>query len=108
MWFTERVASRIASVGTGKGRSVTVRVTGRPEVGSTLQCRLDNNTGWTIATTSQVWVRNGALIPKANGRTYVVRGQDAGKNLTCRATVTFSPALNQMGAQSKIRTISHR
>ena len=107
MWFTERVASRISSVGTGKGRSVMARVAGRAEVGSTLRCKLTNESGWAAAATSRVWFRNGLVIPGATRRSYVVRDQDAGQNLTCRVAVTFSPALNQMGAKTKPRPIGY-
>ena len=101
MWFTELDSSRIASIGTGVGPLVTASVTGKARVGSTLICRTVNAADWSVASTSRVWLRNSRVIHGATGRSYVVRGKDSGKNISCRAGVTFSPALNQMGARAK-------
>ena len=106
MWFTERIASRIASIGTRRGTLVTASVIGRAAVGSTLRCAAVNDSGWTVASTSRTWLRNGAGIPGATGQSYVVKGSDAGKRIACRAALTFSPALNQLAAQSNPRLVA--
>jgi len=107
MWFTERIASRIAFVDTGRGTLVSALVTGRATVGSRLTCTATNVSGWTVASTSRTWLRNGAKIRGATGRSYVVKGADAGKRLACRIAFTFSPALSQMGSQSKSMLIGN-
>jgi hypothetical protein len=101
MWFTERNASRIAYIGTGRGTLVTAAITGRAAVGSTLKCNRLNDTEWTVASTSRVWLRNSKVISGATGRSYTVRSKDSGKNISCRVAVTFKPAFNQMGARAK-------
>ena len=79
---------------------------GRAVVGSTLRCAAVNDSGWTVASTSRTWLRNGAEIPGATGKSYVVKGSDAGKRIACRAALTFSPALNQLAAQSNPRLVA--
>jgi len=77
---------------------VTAFFIGRAVVGSTLRCAAVNDSGWTVASTSRTWLRNGAEIPGATGQSYVVKGSDARKRIECRAALTFSPALNQRAA----------
>ena len=101
IWFTEADASRIAYIGTGRGTLVTAAITGRAAVGSTLKCKRLNDTEWTVASTSRVWLRNGKVISGATGLSYTVRSKDSGKNISCRVAVTFKPAFNQMGARAK-------
>lgn len=101
MWFTELDASRIAAVGTGRGPLLSGSVVGNAQVGSTLRCTSTNDSGWAVESTARTWLRNSAVIPNATGRSYVVRGRDRGANISCRVSVTFGPALNQMTARSK-------
>ena len=106
MWFTERLASRIASVGAGKGALVTASVIGRSSIGSTHTCAGVNRSGWTGESTVRSWLRNGRGIPGSTGRSYVVKGTDAGTGISCRVALTYRPALNLLAAQAMPRHIA--
>jgi hypothetical protein len=72
-------------------------VSGTPAVGQTLSCANGSWTGEPTPTFTHTWLRNGAVIAGATGRTYVVQTADEGTGLACKVTAT-----NKHGSASAV------
>ena len=93
-------ALQINSIGTGSGPILQTRVKGTAKIGSRLSCAVNNTSGWTTDTVRYQWLRNGKTIPSANNKTFTPRAKDVRTRISCRASVTFTPVLNTLGATS--------
>ncbi len=93
-------ALQIDSIGTGSGPILQTRVKGTAKIGSRLSCAVNNTSGWTTETIRYQWLRNGKAIPGANGKAFTPRVKDVRTRISCRASVTFTPVLNTLGATS--------
>jgi virginiamycin B lyase len=93
-------ALQIDSIGTGSGPILQTRVKGTAKIDSRLSCAVNNTSGWTTETIRYQWLRNGKAIPSANNKTFTPRIKDVRTRVSCRASVTFTPVLNTLGATS--------
>lgn len=107
LWLTNLViqgsspyALQIDSIGTGSGPILQTRVKGTAKIGSRLSCAVNNTSGWTTETIRYQWLRNGKAIPSANNKTFTPRVKDVRTRISCRASITFTPVLNTLGATS--------
>ena len=110
IWFSEqplRTAAsgsvypgRISRVGTGVGPVLEATVSGSGAAGSALTCSPRNTTGWKVASVRYQWLRNGAAIRGATKPAYTPQALAIGRSIRCRVSVTFTPALTQLGSIS--------
>jgi hypothetical protein len=98
MWFTAK--SKIGFIGTGRGASLTATVSGGDTETSRLTCTYANTTSWSSSGVAYQWRRNGSPIDGATDRTYTVQSNDVGSKISCRASVTFKPAMSQQSVTS--------
>lgn len=87
-----------------------VKVMGKPRVGNTLSVAAVSPREFTpaVSRVSYQWLRDGVVIPAANGRTHIVRASDAGARLSMRVTGTtergVSGAVTSKGVRVKRAT----
>ena len=91
---------QIGTLGTGVGPILQARITGTAKVGSTLGCRVISTSGWTVAKVRFQWFRGARPIVGATAKTFTPDVADMIGAIRCRASVTYAPALNQLGALS--------
>jgi streptogramin lyase len=107
-WFTSLVnptpaptTLQVGRLSTGVGPILTVKVSGTAKVGSALTCSYVSNHGGPPANARYQWLRGGKAIANQTAKKYTPRAGDVGAKVSCRAAVTYSGALNQLGATSK-------
>ena len=110
IWFSEQpllaapsgstYPGRIATVGTGVGPVLTAKVSGSGAAGSPLTCSYRNTTGWKVASVRYQWLRNGSQIRGATKQAHTPTALASGSSMRCRVSVTFTPALTQLGSIS--------
>ena len=98
---TQPTALQVGRVGTGVGQILTVNVTGSAKAGSALTCSYINNHGWPPFKTRYQWLRGGKAIASQTAKKFTPRASDVGSKVSCRVSVTYAAALNQLGATSK-------
>ena len=110
IWFSEQpllaapsgstYPGRIATVGTGIGPVLTSKVSGSGAADSPLTCSYRNTTGWKVASVRYQWLRNGSPISGATKQAHTPTALSSGSSMRCRVSVTFTPALTQLGSIS--------
>ena len=92
---------QVGRLGTGVGPIVTVKVSGTAKVGSALTCSYINNHGGPPANARYQWMRGGKAIANQTAKKFTPRAGDVDAKVSCRVVVTYSGALNQVGAIAK-------
>lgn len=111
IWFSEQPArttaagstqypGRISRIGTGVGPVLTSKVSGTGAAGSPLTCSYRNTTGWKVASVKYQWLRNGSAIRGATMKSFTPNALATGSSVRCTVSVTYAPALTQLGSIS--------
>jgi streptogramin lyase len=111
IWFSEQPArtteagstqypGRISRIGTGVGPVLTSKVSGTGAAGSPLTCSYRNATGWKVASVKYQWLRNGSAIRGARTKSFTPNALATGSSVRCTVSVTYAPALTQLGSIS--------
>jgi streptogramin lyase len=111
IWFSEQPArttaagstqypGRISRIGTGVGPVLTSKVSGTGSAGSPLTCSYRNTTGWKVASVKYQWLRNGSAIRGATMKSLTPNALATGSSVRCTVSVTYAPALTQLGSIS--------
>jgi streptogramin lyase len=111
IWFSEQPArttaagstqypGRISRIGTGVGPVLTSKVSGTGSAGSPLTCSYRNTTGWKVASVKYQWLRNGSAIRGATMKSFTPNALATGSSVRCTVSVTYAPALTQLGSIS--------
>ena len=92
---------QVGRLATGVGPIVTAKVAGTPKSGSELTCTYTSNHGWPDTKARYQWLRGGTAIANQTKKKFNPRSGDVGARVSCRVSVTYATALNQLGATSK-------
>lgn len=120
VWFTNlavppsgaNFTEQVGRIGTGVGPILTAQLTTAGQagttaaVGSPLTCTYVNRSGWRQAKVRYQWLRDGTPMVKWIRRTYTPKAQDIGRKISCNVAVTYTPALNTLGAHSQAMLVN--
>jgi serine protease len=79
---------------------LTSKVSGTGAAGSPLTCSYRNTTGWKVASVKYQWLRNGSAIRGATMKSFTPNALATGSSVRCTVSVTYAPALTQLGSIS--------